>query len=42
MDPALYYKIYREGMDKQVIPRHTEYIKFYHLYNLIKDYVWRD
>ena len=29
-------------MDKQVILRHTEYVKFCYLYNLTKNYVQRD
>ena len=39
MDSVLYYKIYREGVDEQVILEYTEYIKPYYLYYLIKDYI---
>ena len=39
MDPTLYYRIYREGVDKQVIPRYIEYAEPYHLYSIIKDYI---
>ena len=41
MNPTLYYGIYREGVDKQVILRHVGYIKPSHLYSIIKDYIWR-
>ena len=39
MDPALYFRIYREGVDKSVILEYIEYTKTRHLYNVIKDYV---
>ena len=42
MDPTLYYKIYGEGVDKEIIPRHIKYVKFCYFYNLAKDYIWRD
>ena len=42
MDPALYYKIYREEIDEQVILKYTGYIKSYHLYNSAKNYIWRN
>ena len=40
MDPILHYKIYKEGVDQQVILKYIKYIGLYHLYNLIKNYVW--
>ena len=39
MDPALYYKIYKEGIDEQVILRYIKYIKSLYLYNLIINYI---
>ena len=39
MDPALYYKIYKEGVDEQVILRYTEYTKPRHLHNITKNYI---
>ena len=41
MSPALYYKIYGDGMDEEVIPRHIKYFKLCYLYYLIKNYIWR-
>ena len=41
MDPALYYRIYEERMDKWVILKYAEYIKTCYLHNLVKNYVWR-
>ena len=41
MDSALYYKIYKERVDEQAILGYTKYAEPYHLYYLIKDYVWR-
>ena len=34
MDPALYYRIYGEGIDEQVILRHIRHVKTYHLYSI--------
>ena len=39
MNPTLHYKIYGEGVNKQVIPEHAEYIKPHHLHYLIKNYI---
>ena len=39
MNPILYYKIYGEGVDEQVILRYTRYTKPYYLYYLIKNYI---
>ena len=39
MDPALYYKIYREGVDKQIILKYIKYVKLCYLYDLAKNYV---
>ena len=41
MNLALYYGIYREKMDKQVILKYTKYVETRHLYYLIKNYIWR-
>ena len=41
MDPTLYNKIYKDGVDKETILKYTEYLKPRHLHHLIKDYVWR-
>ena len=41
MNLALYYKIYKEGVDKQIILKYIEYTEPHYLYNLIKDYVWK-
>ena len=41
MDPILYYKVYKKGMDKQVIPKYIKYFKLCHLPYIIKDYVRR-
>ena len=41
MNSALHYKIYKEGINEQAISRHTKYIKSRHLYNLIKNHIWR-
>ena len=41
MDPILYYKIYKEGVDEQVILEYTEYTKSYHLYYSAENYVRR-
>ena len=42
MDPALYYGIYREGVNKQVILRYVGYVKSRHLYDIAENYVWRN
>ena len=42
MDPALYYKIYREGVDEQIIPRYIKYTKSLYLHNLIINYIQKD
>ena len=41
MDPALYYGIYRERIDEQVILRHTEHVKTRHLHYSTENHVWR-
>ena len=41
MDSALYYEIYGDGMDEEVIPRYIEYLKPCYLYCLTKNYVQR-
>ena len=41
MDPALYYEIYRDGIDKKVILRYAGYIKSHYFYCLTEDYIWR-
>ena len=41
MDPALYYKIYREGINERVILKYIKYAETHYLYNLIKNYVRR-
>ena len=40
MDPTLYYKIYREGVDEQVTSRYIGYAEPRHLYSITKDYIW--
>ena len=40
MDLALYNKIYKDRVDKEVILRYTEYLKPCYLYCLTEDYVW--
>ena len=42
MDPALYFGIYGEGVEQNIILRHTKYIKSKHLPRLIKNYIWGD
>ena len=42
MDPTLYYKIYREGVDEQFILRYIKYVKPRYLYNLVENYVQRN
>ena len=42
MNPALYYKVYREGVNKQIILRYIGYPEPCYLYNLTKDYIWGD
>ena len=42
MDPALYYEIYKEGVDEQAILEYAEYAEPRHLSNLIKNHVWED
>ena len=39
MDLALYYKIYREEIDEQVILRYIKYVKSHHLYDSAKDHI---
>ena len=39
MDPALYFRIYKEGVDQQAIPKYAEYIKPRYLHNLTKDHI---
>ena len=41
MNLTLYYKIYGEGVDEQVILKYTGYAKPRHLYSVIKDHIWR-
>ena len=42
MDPALYSKIYRKGVDEQAILKYAKYTKSHYLYYLITDYIWGD
>ena len=39
MDPALYFKIYGEGVDEQIILRYTKYAKPQYLHSSVKDHV---
>ena len=41
MNPALYYKIYGDRVNKEIILRYIEYFKSYYLPCLIKNYVRR-
>ena len=42
MDSALYSKIYKEGINKQVVIRYIEFTKLFSIYHTTTDYVWRD
>ena len=42
MNPALYYRIYEEGIDEQVILKYIKYDKSYYLYYLTINHVWGD
>ena len=39
MDPALYNKIYGDGINKEIIPKYVGYLKPYYLYYLTEDHV---
>ena len=39
MDSALWYKIYKEGMDKQTIKRYIEYVEPSSVHYLIINYI---
>ena len=41
MDPTLYYKVYREGINKQVIIKYAEPVKPFGVYRTVINYVWR-
>ena len=42
MNSALHYKIYKEGMNKQVIIKYIEPIKLFGVYYTTVDHVWGD
>ena len=42
MDPALYFGIYGEGVDQQVISKYAKYVELYYLHNSVKDHIWGD
>ena len=41
MDLTLYNKVYGDGVNKEIILGHTEYLEFCHLYCIIENHVWR-
>ena len=41
MDPALYNKVYRGGINKETILGYTEYLEPCHLHCIIKNHVQR-
>ena len=40
MDLTLYYRIYREGVNKQIISGYIEYAESRHLHRITKNYIW--
>ena len=41
MDPALYNKVHKDGINKETILEHTKYLEPCHLYYTIKNHVRR-
>ena len=39
MDPVLYYKIYKEGVDKQIIIKYTEPVEPFSVYHTVTDHI---
>ena len=42
MDLALHYRIYKDGVNEEVILEHIRYFKSCNLYYLAKNHVWKN